>query len=254
METGAAGDGHSGFVGTPLSRSLISDFQSSLGYRFNNLPLLETALIHRSLLNETRKHPELSHNERLEFLGDAVLGLAVADILYERLEGRPEGELARIKSAVVSEATLCEVANSLGIAEVLKLGRGEELSGGRQKPAILADALEAVIGAIFLDSGYGEARACVKRILDSSLARILTQGGRDYKTLLQEASQRIFRSVPLYTLDRIEGPEHRKTFWVSCTLGGERRGPFSGLTKKEAEQKAAQAAYESLSSNTISGL
>ncbi|MFA5852454.1 MAG: ribonuclease III domain-containing protein, partial [Spirochaetales bacterium] len=149
---------------------LLADFQKKLTISFLNENLLDVALTHRSFLNESSKRGDLSHNERLEFLGDAVLGQAAAALLYFKLEGRAEGELARIKSIVVSEHSLAPIAARIGIAEALRLGKGEELSGGRAKKALLADALEALIGAIFLDRGYEAARSFVARLLEPVIA------------------------------------------------------------------------------------
>lgn len=224
----------------------LSDFQKRLNLSFRDISLLDSALTHRSYLNEAAKQSGLTHNERLEFLGDAVLGQAVAALLYFRLKGRPEGELARIKSIVVSENTLAPLAVDIGIPEALRLGRGEELSGGRAKKAMLADALEALIGALFLDQGYDAACRFVADILEPAIIRAIEGQSKDYKTIIQEYAQKFLHSLPVYSLERTEGPEHERRFWVSCALENRSYGPFAGKTKKEAEQMAAEDVYKAL--------
>jgi len=248
----------------------LESFQKNLDLSFNDLLLLDSSLTHRSFLNETHcaggevcadvelragdgsrsgdktRSAQLTHNERLEFLGDAVLGQVVASLLYARLEGRPEGELARIKSIVVSEKTLAQIALAVGIPEALQLGRGEERSGGRAKKALLADALEALIGAVFLDRGYDAARDFVARLVEPVIEESVAGKSKDYKTVIQEYAQKYLRELPVYSMDRVEGPEHDRMFWVSCRLGMKIYGPFRGKTKKEAEQKAAENVYSSL--------
>jgi len=226
--------------------SLLADFQKKLAIPFLNESLLDAALTHRSFLNESFNKGDLSHNERLEFLGDAVLGQAAAALLYFKLEGRAEGELARIKSIVVSEQSLAPIAARIGIAEALRLGKGEELSGGRAKKALLADALEALIGAIFLDRGYEAARSFVARLLEPVIDAAIEGQSKDHKTVIQEYAQKYLKELPQYRLDRTEGPEHDRIFWVSCSLDGKRYGPFAGKTKKEAEQVAAENVHEKL--------
>ena len=164
---------------------MLIRFQTSLSLSFNDIDLLDTALTHRSAVNESAGAP-LTHNERLEFLGDAVLGQAVAAILYRRMEGRPEGELARVKSIVVSEQSLAPVAERLGIPATLKLGRGEELSGGRKKKALLADALEALLGALYLDQGEKAVLELVERLLGPAMEECAQGFSKDAKTVLQE--------------------------------------------------------------------
>ncbi|PKL06392.1 MAG: ribonuclease III [Spirochaetae bacterium HGW-Spirochaetae-9] len=224
----------------------LEDFQKKLQLSFNNLSLLDSSLTHRSFLNESHCGDGLTHNERLEFLGDAVLGQVVASLLFARLDGRPEGELARIKSIVVSEQSLAPIALAIGIPEALQLGRGEEHSGGRSKKALLADAVEALIGAVFLDQGYDAAQLFVSRLVEPVIEEAVAGKSKDYKTVIQEYAQKHYKELPLYTLDRAEGPEHDRIFWVSCKLGRKSYGPFSGKTKKEAEQMAAENIYFSL--------
>lgn len=225
-------------------KKALASFAKSARLRFRNISLLNLALTHRSVANESGVK---QNNERLEFLGDAVLGAVTATLLYQRLTDRPEGELAKIKSVVVSEEVLAAVARELQIDTIILLSKGEELSGGRAKPAILADALEALIGALYLDSGYTPARAFVSRFIDTEISRVLeNRHHRDYKSLLQELSQRLFRHCPVYRIDKYSGPEHDRYFWISVTSGGRTWGPGMGRSKKAAEQAAARLAWEAL--------
>jgi len=220
-------------------------FQKQAGFRFRNLDLLDLAFLHRSFSNENAKNR--TNNERLEFLGDAVLGMVVAARLYECMADRQEGDLAKTKSVVVSEDTLAGIAATLHINEYLVLGKGEEMSGGRGKKAILADAVEAVIGALYLDSGYRTAEQFVLTIMEGQIQLVLqNRHHKDYKTLLQEYFQKQYKSVPKYTLIKKTGPDHDRTFWVTVDLRGTIIGPESGKNKKEAEQAAASSAWKSL--------
>lgn len=228
----------------------LHEFQERLKISFNNVSLLDSSLTHRSFLNEVNQAETITHNERLEFLGDSVLGQVVASLLYFKLDGRPEGELARIKSIVVSEQTLAPLAMTLGIAEALRLGRGEELSGGRTKKALLADALEALIGAVFLDQGYEAAQRFVACLLESSIDEAISGKSKDYKTVIQEYAQKFYKELPQYFLEKTEGPEHDRLFWVSCKVGKKKYGPRKGKTKKEAEQVVAEDIYSSLKSGS----
>jgi ribonuclease III len=224
---------------------LLTAFQKRAGIRFRSLELLNLSFIHRSCANEDPARSQ--NNERLEFLGDAVLGLVAASCLYERLGERAEGELARIKSYVVSEEVLSELAKALRLDECLLLGKGEEQSGGREKKAILADATEALFGAYYLDSGFEAACRFVRRLVEPEIDKVLQNRHRkDYKTLLQEYAQKYHRSYPLYRLAKKTGPDHDRTFWVSCELAGREYGLAMGKNKKEAEQSAAQAAYDAI--------
>jgi ribonuclease-3 len=195
----------------------------------------------------TNESAQRSNNERLEFLGDAVLGAVSATLLYQGLSDRPEGELAKIKSVVVSEDILSGIARELQIDHLLILGRGEELSGGRTKSAILADALEALIGALYLDSGYKAAYAFVSGRIGPEITRVLdNRHHRDYKSLLQELSQRLYHTYPVYRLLKRSGPEHDRLFWIEVTVDGKAFGPGMGKNKKTAELEAARIAYEAL--------
>lgn len=230
-----------------LSRPLLlQSFQSRLKLSFSDPSLLETALTHRSCANEKDMGEAKSHNERLEFLGDAVLGQAVASMLYEKMLAGHEGDLSRIKSIVVSETVLARIAEEIGIPGLMRLGKGEELSGGRSKRAILADALEALIGAVFLDSGYEGAMAFIGTLMEDPIRRALSGPGKDYKTIIQEYAQKFLQTLPRYSLESTQGPEHAHIFWVSCHLGARKFGPFPGTSKKEAEQNAARELFEAL--------
>ena len=208
---------------------------------------MDLAFVHRSASNESQHK---SNNERLEFLGDAILGAVAANLLYQTLEDRPEGDLAKIKSVVVSEDVLSGVARELQIDNLLILGRGEELSGGRSKNAILADALEALIGAIYLDSGYKSAFAFVSGFISAEIERVLeNRHVQDYKSLLQEFCQHLYKNYPDYRLVKRSGPEHSRIFWVEVMVNGKAYGPAIGRNKKSAEREAAKIAYEALTRN-----
>ncbi|MFP4114228.1 MAG: ribonuclease III [Spirochaetota bacterium] len=220
-------------------------FQRHAGIRFKSLELLNLAFCHRSYANE--RGGGIANNERLEFLGDSVLGLAVAEYLYKELPDRPEGDLAKIKSFVVSEASLSEIARGLRVDNFILIGKGEEYSGGRAKKAILADALEAIIGAFFLDSGFREARRFVLAFLVPEIRKVLeNRHDKDYKTLLQEYAQKTFRCYPKYVVARKTGPDHDRVFWMQVEVGGKSYGPGKGSNKKQAEQAAAAIAYKAL--------
>jgi ribonuclease-3 len=226
-------------------KKVLNAFQKVAEIRFRDLSLLNCSFMHRSVSNESGCK---ENNERLEFLGDAVLGAVTADLLYKELTGKPEGELAKIKSVVVSEDILSGVARELQIDSLLLLGRGEELSGGRQKNAILADAVEALIGALYLDSGYKVVFAFLSRWMEPEIRRVLdNRHHRDYKSLLQELTQRIYRNYPVYRLAKRSGPDHNRLFWIEVRVNDQTFGPGMGKNKKSAEQEAARMAYESLS-------
>ena len=229
---------------TPARKKVLTAFIKTSGIRFKSFELLNLSFMHRSVSNESSQK---LNNERLEFLGDAVLGAVTADLLYRNLFDRPEGELARIKSVVVSEDVLSAVALELRIDTLLILGRGEELSGGRFKKALLADALEALIGAIYLDSGYKNAADFVSRFISAEIERVLeNRHYQDYKSLLQEFCQRAYKSYPEYRLVDRSGPEHSRIFWMEVAVNGQVFGPAEGKSKKSAEREAARFAYEAL--------
>ena len=223
----------------------LSSFQKKAGIRFKDPGLLDLAFHHRSASNEGTK--DRLNNERLEFLGDAVLGMVVASRLYECLSERPEGELAKAKSVVVSEDTLSGIALELGVNECLVLGKGEQMSGGSTKKAILADALEAIIGALYLDSGYRASEQFVLTLMNPQINLVLeNRHHKDYKTLLQEHVQKQHKSIPRYTLTGKHGPDHDRTFLVSVTVPEGTYGPEPGKNKKEAEQACAAVACRAL--------
>jgi ribonuclease-3 len=223
---------------------VLLSFQKSLCIKFKNIRLLNIALMHSSLSNESGHHYS---NERLEFLGDAILGAIAATLLYKEMVDKAEGELAKIKSVIVSETILAEVARELQIDHVLMLGHGEEMSGGRDKNAILADALEALIGALYLDSGYDAAFAFAGKYINTKIGGVINEHNHEnYKSLLQELCQHRFKTYPLYRLVRSSGPDHDRFFWVEVTINGKPFGQGQGKNKKSAEQEAAKVAYETL--------
>jgi ribonuclease-3 len=225
-------------------KKALAFFEKSAGIRFKSLELLNLSFMHRSISNETSHK---INNERLEFLGDAILGAVAATLLYRSLGDKSEGELAKIKSVVVSEDILSDVARELQVDTCLVLGRGEEISGGRTKKAILADALEALIGALYLDSGYKSAFTFVSRFMGPEINRVLeNRHHQDYKSLLQELSQRLYRAYPVYRLLKKSGPEHARLFWMEVLVNGGTYGPGTGRNKKSAEQEAARMAWEAL--------
>ena len=220
----------------------MKKLEEKLGYSFGNPALLENALTHSSYANENRAKGETS-NERLEFLGDSVLGMVVADYLFRSHPDMPEGELTRTRAALVCEDSLVEVAAQLELGSYLKLGRGEDAGGGRRRPSIQADAVEAVIAAVYLDGGIGSARKLITRFILTDNRR--EQGGpRDYKTALQELVQRESGQVLSYRLTGESGPDHAKVFAVEVELNGAPVGAGEGRSKKEAEQQAAREALE----------
>ncbi len=207
--------------------------------------LLAPALVHRSWCAEHAGHPS---NERLEFLGDSVLGVVVTDHVYRTHEQLPEGDLTDIRKTVVNSVALAEVAEGLGIGDHLLLGKGEELSGGREKPSILADALEAVFGAVYLAEGLAGAQALVLRVLGPRLATAQADGA-DHKSRLQELAAHRFGNPPRYEVES-SGPDHARTFFVTVTIDGEPHGTGVGRSKKQAEQAAARAAVDALADHT----
>jgi ribonuclease-3 len=214
-----------------------------LGIVFKNRQLLGHALTHRSYAYERGGLPT---NERLEFLGDAVLGIVVTDALYREYPDHPEGELAKLRASLVNMTVLADVAREVGLGEAVLLGRGEEMTGGREKGSILADTFEAVLGAVYMDRGMRAARSLILRLF---MARIRGQveGGtvQDYKTSLQEVAAGRFGTLPEYQLTET-GPDHAKRFAAQVALGGDVLGRGEGRSKKEAEQAAARAALERL--------
>lgn len=216
---------------------------TNLAYRFTDPDLLDLALRHRSWCSE---NGAVASNERLEFLGDSILGLVVTDHLYRAAPDMSEGVLARHRSELVSAAALAEVARSVELGAALSLGKGEEATGGRDKTSILADGMEAVIGGVYLDGGIGAATTLVLHLLDERIDEVLHGGlASDHKSRLQEYAARRFGQLPRYVLSE-EGPEHEKRFSARVELAGAPWGEGEGRTKKEAEQAAARTAVERL--------
>ena len=224
----------------------LHELEQHLDYTFHDLRLLRAALYHSSYANEHRAQ-SVSSNERLEFLGDAVQGFVSADYLYRKHPDLPEGELTRIRAALVCEDSLHEVAQRLHLGDFLMLGKGEESGGGRHRPSILADAVEAVLAAVYLDGGIDEARALVHRILlEKEPEQVVESRRRDCKTELQELVQRKPNQELRYELVSESGPDHAKVFTVAVMLNGQVVGLGSGHSKKEAEQSAARTALEQM--------
>ena len=224
----------------------MQELEKKLNYTFRNSELLQEALNHSSYTNEHRS-AHLHSNERLEFLGDSVLGFVTAEFLFLRHPEAPEGDLTRIRAALVCEQSLYEVAQRLDLGQYLKLGRGEEAGGGRERTSILADAVEAVFAAVYLDGGIDAARELIHRcLLDVQRESVVEERRRDYKTALQELVQRQADQVLTYRMAGEQGPDHAKTFRAEVLLNGAVIGAGDGHSKKEAEQAAAKAALEAL--------
>jgi ribonuclease-3 len=216
--------------------------ESRLGHAFADVSLCEVALTHKSWLNEAPAAEGRRDNERLEFLGDAVLALVVSDILMTAFPDRAEGELSKTRAAIVSETGLSRTAETIGLGPWIFLGRGEDQAGGRRKPSILANALEALFGAVYLDGGLPAAKSVADHLFGSSLADADRHVRLDHKSRLQERSQALLQTAPVYNVVREEGPDHDKRFEVVLALGGREYGRAVGRSKKEAEQNAAAQA------------
>ena len=223
---------------------MIKDLETAIGYRFQNISLLQNALTHSSYANE-RWHNSLLSNERLEFLGDSVLGMLVAEYLYKNFPDRPEGELTRMRADMVCETTLAAAANRIGLGDHLLLGHGEERFGGRSRASILADAMESVIAASFLDGGIEAALKIVQQFILVEVP-VTKLHNADYKTALQELVQQKKNQVLTYALVGQSGPDHDKQFEVEVSLNGTVVGKGTGRSKKRAEQDAARAAIDKL--------
>jgi len=224
-------------------------FEERLGYQFNDRHLLLNALTHRSYANEKagkKSKDNLEDNEKLEFLGDAVLDLVVGHMLMNRFPDAREGQLSVTRSQVVSEAGLVEVARDLSLGSWLLLGKGENLSGGKNKASILSDALEAVVAAVYLDGGYEAAWSLVDKLFSLRISEITLNSVVDFKTRFQERSQAVFKETPIYKVLQERGPDHAKTFEVVVFIEGKEWGRGQGKSKKEAEQGAAQNGLLSL--------
>lgn len=222
----------------------MNTLETKLGYQFQNPKLLDHALTHSSYANEHHLG-SISSNERLEFLGDSVLGMIVADHLYRTFPDLPEGDLTRIRANLVCEGSLVLVAKEWDLGRYLKLGKGENACGGRSRPSILADAVEAVLAAVFLDGGLEHDRDIIQRFLLDRMEQV-NRASRDHKTYLQELVQRKSGQVLSYELIGESGPDHNKTFQMQVLLNSQPIGQGTGHSKKEAEQAAANAAIERL--------
>ena len=231
---------------SPMRKRELSLFEKQASIHFKNVELLNLAFSHRSFANES--HDDIDNNERLEFLGDSVLGLVVSAWLFTHLPDLDEGDFSRIKSFVVSEDSLAEIAKNLRVDNFILIGKGEEFSGGRSKKALLADCMEAIFGAYFLDSGYKASTELIQHLLVPQIHTVLENKHRkDYKTLLQEFVQKKYKTYPKYNVVKKTGPEHDNTFWVEVLIQKKTFGPASGNNKKEGEQAAARIAFEALS-------
>jgi ribonuclease III len=223
-------------------KEMLAGLESTIGYRFDNRQLLVEALTHRSFINEARE-PGLRDNQRLEFFGDAVLGLLVSSRLLDLFPASCEGSLSKARAALVDEETLATIAEGICLGECLTLGRGEEKTGGRKKKSVLADAFEALVAAVYLDGGIDAAKLFVDRFFCPLMESGKVHGiAKDHKTRFQELSQALYGTVPLYHVENISGPDHDRLFTVTACIGQRTLGRGRGRTKKEAEQSAAQEA------------
>ena len=228
---------------------MIKDLETAIGYRFRNISLLQNALAHSSYANE-RWHDSLKSNERLEFLGDSILGMVTAEYLYRNFPDRPEGDLTRMRADMVCEQALAQVADRIDRGKHLLLGNGEETGGGRHRDSILADAVESVIAACFLDGGMEPARQFINTFVLTDVP-VKKLRNVDYKTALQERVQQKKNQVLAYALVGESGPDHDKQFRVEVSLNGKVVGEGIGSSKKRAEQAAARAAIAKLFPNEI---
>ncbi len=231
------------------NKNSLTELENSIGYFFEREALPLEALTHRTFSHE---HPSEARyfNERLEFLGDSVLGMVISEELFKRFPSWNEGKLSKLKAAVVQDKRLALIAGKVNLGAHVKLGKGEELTGGRSKPSLLADAFEALIAAVYLDGGLESARAVILRLFDAEIDDVVKQGGLcDPKTNLQELAHRMFGEQPEYRLVGQSGPDHKKVFHVELILAGQILGDGSGSSKKVAEQEAAKNALESLRKN-----
>jgi ribonuclease-3 len=226
----------------------LRKLQKSIAYHFHNMQLITQALTHRSYLHQSNEEGE--DNERLEFLGDSVIEVAVSHLLLVRFPHMAEGGLSKARAVLVKEVTLASLARKLGLGEVLRLGRGEEETGGREKDSILAGGIEALAAAVYLDGGYQEAFQVIEKLY-TPLLEVMKEElqDQDFKTRLQEYTQKLLNSTPHYIVTNEEGPDHDKTFEVVVSIGEKTYGKGRGKSKKEAEQGAAAEALKSLQEN-----
>jgi ribonuclease-3 len=222
----------------------ISHLENSLGYCFKDKKIFLEALTHKSFFHENPDKAD-AYNERLEFLGDSVLGFVVVEYLFLSDYKLTESVMAKTKSYLVKESVLSEIANAIFLGKYLRLGKGEEVTGGRTKRSLLADAVEALLGAVYIDGGYEKARSLIIRLFKGKIDKIILSGEfHDFKTELQEKTQLLFSSIPEYKIIRQEGAEHKKLFTIEVYIEGERYGDGTGKSKKEAETLAAKEALQ----------
>jgi ribonuclease-3 len=236
-------------------RDDLAPLEQALGYRFRDRGLVEQALTHRSRAHEDGRGQEAT-NESLEFLGDAVLGFVIADLVFQEFPDSDEGQKSKVKASLVSFSALARVADRIDLGSHLRLGRGEDKTGGRQKPVLLADACEAVIAAVYLDGGLAAARTCILRLLTPLLEEmrargVAVAGAGDFKSSLQEYLQARRQPPPVYRIIDQAGPDHDKVFTVDVQASGRTLGEASGRSRKEAEQQAARAALDALRSGSV---
>jgi ribonuclease-3 len=229
-----------------MSEQDFIQLEQLLGYSFRDKKLLLDALTHKSFYHENPDKAD-NYNERLEFLGDSVLGFVIVEYLFLLNNKLTESVMAKTKSYVVKEAVLFEIANSVSLGTYLRLGKGEEATGGRTKRSLLADAVEAVLGAVYLDSGYEKARELIVRLFKKRIDTIVSSGQfHDFKTELQEKTQLLFGIIPEYRIVKQEGEEHKKIFTIEVYIGEENFGTGAGKSKKEAETLAAKEALNKI--------
>jgi len=215
--------------------------ESKIGYHFDDKNLLALAFVHRSFVNENREVTS-QHNERLEFLGDSVLGLIISDYLYKYLPSKPEGELSYLRSRLVEASSCMSYIQKLDVEEYILLGKGEQRNDGRGRESILSDLFEAIVGAVYLDGGIEAAQRFIFKMFSHDIEAILKQPERNWKALLQDYAQKKYQQTPLYEVISEMGPDHNKTFSVAVTINDQEVGRGEGPSKKEAQQKAAAEA------------
>jgi len=227
-------------------KKALQELQKKIGYRFKSLELLNQGLRHKSFVHEN-VDAEGQDNERLEFLGDAVLDLVIGHLIMDRYPDYPEGSLSRLRAAVVNETRLAKIARDLSLGEYLLLGKGEEMTRGREKSSILSSSLEALLATIYLDGGYKKAFKAIAQLFSPTLEVAEKESFyQDYKTKLQEMSQDTLKATPRYVQSKEYGPDHDKVFGVQVQIQGKVAGVGAGRTKKEAEQRAARRTLEKL--------
>ena len=227
------------------TKTRYGELEARLGHTFRDAALCETAMTHTSWVNEAGQ-PHRGDNERFEFLGDAVLDLVVSDVLMRRFPDKREGDLSRARAALVSESALAQVALAIDLGRYILLGKGEERTGGRARPSILANTLEALMGAIYVDAGFDVVAAVAARLFEDRVEAVDQHARLDYKSRLQERAQALWQTAPVYEVIAEEGPDHDKRFEVALTLAGRPYGRAIGRSKKEAEQGGAAAALEAI--------